>query len=628
MSRTLLLHASLPPSFWVYSVHMVAYILNILPSTTIQNKTPTEILFRRVPTYDHLRTFGCLCYPNLSAIAPHKLAPRSTPCVFLGFPSNHRGYLCYDLSSHKIIVSRHVTFVEDTFPFSNIQQFKNIDYDFLEHDTTTALRVYSHATPSPNTQAPTSPPPARNPHPLSAASSRTPLPSTPPSPSRQCPTRPTSPVSPMIQFGSLPQPTPTHIPPTRPIPTPSHPMATRAKCGIFKPNPKYQANLSVLTISPLPKNPKLAMLDHNWNAAMKEEFNALTNQHTWDLVPRPEGVNIIRCMWLFKHKYRENGDLERHKARLVVNGKSQQVGVDCDETFSPVVKPATIRTVLSIAMGRDWPIHQLDVKNAFLHGDLKETVFMHQPPGFVNPHAPTHVCRLRKSLYGLKQAPRAWYQRFANYLLRIGFVCSKSDNSLFILRHGANTAYLLLYVDDIVLTASSEQLKCDIIALLKSEFSMTDLGKLSYFLGISVTRTKESMFLCQSKYAEEIIHRAKMDSCKPVATPVDTKSKLGAHDGEPMTDPSLYRSLAGALQYLTFTRPGIAYVVQQVCLFMHAPREPHFNALKRIIRYIKGTSDHGLHLYRSAPTRLISYTDADWAGCPDTRRSTSGYCVY
>ncbi|XP_021757907.1 uncharacterized protein LOC110722943 [Chenopodium quinoa] len=183
-------------------------------------------------------------------------------------------------------------------------------------------------------------------------------------------------------------------------------MATRAKCGIFKPNPKYhQAHVTTPAISPLPKNPKVAMLDHNWNTAMLEEYNALTKQHTWDLVPRPDGVNIIRCMWLFKHKYRENGELERHKARLVVNGKSQQVGVDCDETFSPVVKPATNRTVLSIAMGRDWPIHQLDVKSAFLHGDLKETVFMHQPPGFVDPNSPTYVCRIRKSLYDLKQAP-------------------------------------------------------------------------------------------------------------------------------------------------------------------------------------------------------------------------------
>ena len=165
-----------------------------------------------------------------------------------------------------------------------------------------------------------------------------------------------------------------------------------------------------------------------------------------------------------------------------------------------------------------------------------------------------------------------------------------------------------MLIDDIILTASSEKLKCDIIALLKFEFAMSNLGKLSYFLGISVSRNKNSMFLCQRKYAQEIIHRAKMETCKPVVTPVDTKSKLGALDGEPMSNPSLYQSLAGALKYLTFIRPDIAYAVQQVCLFMHVPREPHLNALKRIIRYIKGTSDYGLHLYRFAPTRLVSYS--------------------
>lgn len=248
------------------------------------------------------------------------------------------------------------------------------------------------------------------------------------------------------------------------------------------------------------------------------------------------------------------------------------MGVDCDETFSPVVKPATIRTVLSIAMGKNWPIHQLDVKNAFLHGDLKETVYMHQPPGFVDPTAPHYVCRLRKSLYGLKQAPRAWYHRFATYLQHIGFVCAQSDNSLFVYHHGKDTAYLLLYVDDIVLTASSDRLKSDIIGMLKTEFDMTDLGKLSYFLGISVTRTSRSMFLSQKKYAEERIWRAKMTNCKPVATPVDSHSKLSAENGDRVHDPPLYRSLAGALQYLTFTRPDIAYAVQQCCLFMHDPR--------------------------------------------------------
>jgi hypothetical protein len=189
-------------------------------------------------------------------------------------------------------------------------------------------------------------------------------------------------------------------------------------------------------------------------------------------------------------------------------------------------------------------------------------------------------------------------------------------------------AYLLLYVDDIILTTSSDNLRQSIISLLSSEFAMKDLGHLSYFLGITVTHHSQGLFLSQKKYAEEILTRAGMSSCKSCPTPVDTKPKMSATHSTPYEDPSLYRSLAGALQYLTFTRPDISYALQQICLFMHHPMEEHMQALRRVLRYIQGTRHHGLHLYPSSTTSLISYTDADWGGCPDTRRSTSGYCVF
>ncbi|XP_060190427.1 uncharacterized mitochondrial protein AtMg00810-like [Lycium barbarum] len=197
-------------------------------------------------------------------------------------------------------------------------------------------------------------------------------------------------------------------------------------------------------------------------------------------------------------------------------------------------------------------------------------------------------------------------------------------------------AYILLYVDDIILTASSDTLRRSIMDRLGSEFAMKELGPLNYFLGIVVTRHKSGMFLSQRKYAEEIIDHAGMSSCKPSLTPVDTKPKVSTTSGAPYEDPTHYRSLAGALQYLTFTRPDISYVVQQVCLHMHdprddhmhSPRDDHMHALKRIVRYIQGTLDHGLHLYPSSVTDLVSYTDPDWGGCLDTRRSTSGYCVF
>ncbi|XP_056687829.1 uncharacterized mitochondrial protein AtMg00810-like [Spinacia oleracea] len=198
----------------------------------------------------------------------------------------------------------------------------------------------------------------------------------------------------------------------------------------------------------------------------------------------------------------------------------------------------------------------------------------------------------------------------------------------FCLSSGNDMAYILLYVDDIILATSSDTLRKSIMSLLFSEFAMKDLGPLSYFLGIAVTRHSGGLFLSQKHYATETIERAGMASCKPFPTPVDTKAKLSASTGSPTDDPSLHRSLAGALQYLTFTRPDISYAVQQICLFMHDPRHEHMNALKHVIRYIQGTIDLGLHLYPSSVSSLISYTDVDWGGCPDTRRTTSGYCVF
>jgi len=302
--------------------------------------------------------------------------------------------------------------------------------------------------------------------------------------------------------------------------------------------------------------------------------------------------------------------------------------VDFDETFSPVVKPATVRTVLSLALCRRWPIHQLDVKNAFLHGDLTETVYCQQPSGFEDAAHPDFVCLLKKSLYGLKQAPRAWYSRMASYLLSIGFVEAKSDTSLFIYQRGSDTAYLLLYVDDIVLTASSSDSLRRIISALQWEFAMKDLGELHHFLGMHVQRCGDGLLLSQRQYMLDILDRAGMAECKPCSTPVDTNSKVAAAEGGPVSDATDFRSLAGALQYLTFTRPDIAYAVQQVCLHMHDPREPHLAALKRILRYVRGTLHLGLLLRPSTLTDLVVYTDADWAGCPDTRRSTSGYAVF
>lgn len=400
-------------------------------------------------------------------------------------------------------------------------------------------------------------------------------------------------------------------------------MTTRAKAGH-----RFPSVYNSTTLSPVPCTFRGALADPNWRAALEEEFSALLQNNTWELVPRPTQVNIVTGKWIFKHKFRADGSLERYKARWVLGGFTQRPGIDFDGTFSPVVKPATVRTVLSLALSRGWPVHQLDVKNAFLHGTLSETVFAAQPTGFEDPTHPGYVCRLNKSLYGLKQTPRAWYSRFATFILSLGFVNAKADTSLFVYHHGTDTAYLLLYVDDIVLTASFMAVLRRIISALQHEFNMKDLGKLHHFLGMQVQHRNGCLFLSQQQYMMEILDRAGMAECKPCSTPVDTNPKLSAVTGDPVQDPSDFRSLAIALQYLTFTRPDIAYAVQQVCLHMHDPREPHLAALKWILWYVRGTLHLGLVLRPTAQHELIAYSDADWAGCPDTRKSTSGYAVF
>ncbi|GKA33489.1 ribonuclease H-like domain-containing protein [Tanacetum coccineum] len=599
ITRTLLFQAHIPPSYWVEALNMAAHLLNILPSTAINNEIPFTKLYNKPLTYDHLRVFGCLCYPHI--FFDHKLQPRSTACVFLGYPTLHRGYCCLNLSTNKIIISRHVIFDEDQFPFGSMTPDVPPSYDFLLPPQHTFVPQTTQATPI---QAPTGPLPhiihgpnqTQHTHPLEPTTpGHTPTSGPNPSGLNTTPTPP----SPVLNTQLTP---PAATFPENAPPTNTHHMVTCAKAGISK--PLAHMNCHVTTTSSIPRSHLHDPRDPNWHKAMIDEYTAFISNGTWVLVPRPTNVNIVRSMWLFRHKYNADGSLS-----------------------SPVVKPITIRTVLSLAVTRDWPIHQLDVKNAFLHGQLSETVYIHQPPGFIDYSHPDYICHLQRSLYGLKQVLRAWFQRFASFISRVGFQHSKTDTSLFVYHQGSDIAYLLLHVDDIVLTTLSTSLLQRIITVLHGEFSMTGLGSLNYFLSISTQRTKSRLFLSQSKFAEEILEQAHMQHCNPCKTPVDTESKLGS-DSDHVSDPTLYRSLAGALQYLTFTCPDISYAVQQICLYMHDPRDPYFHALKRILRYVHGTIDHGLQLHVSSTSQLTAFTDAHWTGCPVTRWSTSGYCVF
>ncbi|OIT20722.1 retrovirus-related pol polyprotein from transposon tnt 1-94, partial [Nicotiana attenuata] len=355
---------------------------------------------------------------------------------------------------------------------------------------------------------------------------------------------------------------------------------------------------------------------------MDDEFNALLANHTWSLIPRPPNINVVGCKWVYRVKQKSDGSLDRCKVCLVAKGYTQSYGVDYGETFSPVVRPATIRLVLSIALSRGWHIRQFDVKNAFLNSLLTDTVYMEQPHGFQDSHYPHHVCKLHKALYGLKQAPRAWFARFGHFLISHGFSNSRADSSLFVYKSGERYLYLLLYVDDIILIGSDSSLLSWFSDMLHVEFSINDLGDLYFFLGVRVSRTSACLHLSQAKYARDILDRAGLIGCKPVATPVSSSTSLDSSLSSAV-DNSLYRNLVGALQYLTLTRPNICYAINSASQHIQSPQSHHFSEVKRILRYVAGTLHHCLLLRPSNSISLTAYSDADWAGCPDTRRSAS-----
>ncbi|CAM8901344.1 unnamed protein product [Rhodiola kirilowii] len=288
----------------------------------------------------------------------------------------------------------------------------------------------------------------------------------------------------------------------------------------------------------------------------------------------------------------------------------------------------TVRTVIALAASKDWPLFQLDVDNAFLHGDLHEEVYMAPPPGFYKSEKQLGmVCKLTKSIYGLKQAPRQWFSKFADSLLTYGFIQSSHDHSLFTYDHNGEFLILLVYVDDVVLTGTSTSRIAHVKAFIHAEFRIKDLGTLKYFLGLEVARSTNGIFLNQRKYALDLLAETGLLACKPCSTPMDIKQKLALSTAEKLADPTQYRKLVGKLVYLNVTRPDIAFSVHTLSQFLASPTVDHLQAANRVLRFIKNAPAQGLFYPAKGSLVLEAFCDADWASCPVTRRSTSGYCI-
>ncbi|KAJ0544914.1 putative RNA-directed DNA polymerase [Helianthus annuus] len=631
---SLMAHSHLPRRFWHFAFETAVYLINRLPSRVSSNKSLFEHTYGRKPDYSFLRVFGSQCFPYLRPYNHNKIDFRSTPCVFLGYSLSHHGYRCFDPLTERIYIARHVRFNEHIFPYAPSPK----------PNPPPPSSPYVSIFPNPPPGFPAEPPSSSPP----TADSPSPIPSvrSAPTADTNTPSHTSSPTAESTSISSFSGPSSSSH--SSVAPTVNQPAATRSRPANLRQHPKQPdrynpAAYTATAPSSLPVEPTsftIANKYPEWRHAMSEELDALYKNGTWTLVPPVPNTNVVDCKWVYRLKTDENGKISRYKARLVAKGFHQQHGVDYHETFSPVIKPTTIRTILSLAVTNRWSLRQLDIQTAFLHGDLAETVYMRQPPGFVDPNKPDHVCLLNKSLYGLKQAPRAWFNKLSTTLIQLGFHGSKTDPSLFILNSSGLLIYLLVYVDDIIITRNDSNTITNIIRRLNSLFALKDLGLLHYFLGVEVIHKNSDLVLSQRKYIADILYRAGLADCKPISTPMSTSHVLLPDDSPLLDDPSRYRQTVGALQYATLSRPDIAFAVNRVCQFMHAPTKNHWSTVKRILRYLKGTTNMGLWIHHNTGYRLQAFSDShwltdlrafsdsDWAGCPVDRRSTGGFAIY
>ncbi|UYV62631.1 hypothetical protein LAZ67_2001358 [Cordylochernes scorpioides] len=347
-----------------------------------------------------------------------------------------------------------------------------------------------------------------------------------------------------------------------------------------------------------------------WKKAMEEEFDSLIENKTWELVDPPKNRNIIGTKWVFKTKCNSDGSVERHKARLVAKGYSQQYGIDYEETFAPVVRQSTIRMFLALAVEYNLILHQMDVQSAYLNGEIKEEIYMTQPENFVSRKYPERVCRLKKAIYGLKQAGIVWHERLDNELKYLGLKQIQSDNCVYI-KHHEGILLVAIFVDDLIIAAEREDTLKSFKESMKRIFKIKDLGGINCCLGIRIQMKEDgSISIDQERYIEELLAKYRMKEAKPISTPMDSNSKLTKISSIEVS-----------------TRPDIAYAVSALGQFSNDPRRQHWNAAKRVLRYLKGTSCLRI-TYRKSNEALHGYVDADWGGNLVDRKSHTGIVYF
>ncbi|KAK2370913.1 putative mitochondrial protein [Trifolium repens] len=585
-SARVMLHAkNVPYHFWAEAMNTACYVHNRVTLRKGTTSTLYELWKDRKPTVKHFHIFGSECFILADREPRRKLDPKSEKGFFLGYSTNSRAYRVYNTKTQVVMESVNVV-VKD----SSDKENEGVDQ---------GTPVSVNAEPDDGASTPAS---------MNEADERTIEEDNDESARPQATSK-----GPSVRVQK-------NHPLDLVIGNPEQGITTRRTNDVV-------ANSCFVSLFE-PKNVKEALTDEAWIEAMQEELNQFERSEVWDLVPRPEDVNVIGTKWVYKNKSDENGTVTRNKARLVAQGYTQIEGLDFDETFAPVARLESIRLLLGVACILKFKLYQMDVKSAFLNGYLQEEVYVEQPKGFVDPEHPNYVYKLKKALYGLKQAPRAWYERLTQFLEEQGYRKGGSDKTLFVKQEKGKFIIAQIYVDDIVFGGMSNTMVQHFVQQMQSEFEMSLVGELTYFLGLQIKQMDDTIFISQSKYARNIIKKFGMDNATHKRTPAPTHLKLTKDEKGISVDQSLYRSMIGSLLYLTASRPDITYAVGVCARYQADPKVSHLTQVKRILKYVNGTSDYGIMYSHCENSTLYGYCDADWAGSADDRKSTSGGCFF
>ncbi|GJW76447.1 ribonuclease H-like domain, reverse transcriptase, RNA-dependent DNA polymerase [Tanacetum coccineum] len=625
-TRCMMKATNMPQNFWVEAVRHAIYILNSVPTKALEDITPYEAIKLRKPNLENLRVFGCIAYAKVPSQRLTKLDDRSSRMVYLGNEQGSKAYRLFDPTPQKICVSRDVKFKEnETWDWKEYMskhindepewtdfKIENLEVTREHHDQGNQPIDEDNEFPNNDNdgyESPTmsSPSHSQTPHTPSTSSSQVNPQFTPNNSTQSIYQSDTGLNSTTISHSHFDH-------------TPLRGYRTLSNL--------YENTEELLLAEDEPKNYKEASNDQRWIEAMKVELDSINRNNTWELTTLPKGHKAIGLKWVFKTKRDANGNIIKHKARLVAKGYIQEHGIDFEEVFAPVARMETIRLLLAIAANNKWEVHHLDVKYAFLHGDLKEEVYVTQPEGFIKREDNGKVYRLIKALYGLRQAPRAWNIKLDNTLKSLDFKKCALEQAIYTKTSRDSTLLIGLYVDDLIITGTPKKEIDKFKAQMEEKFEMSDLELLAYYLGIEVTQTSGDISIKQTAYANKILKEAGMIDCNETLIPMDPGTRLTKITEGTMVNSTEYQSLIRCLRYLLHTRPDLSYSVGLLSRFMQEPREQHMKAIRKVLHYVKGTKDYGITYKHNGGDKIHGFNDSSYGVNTQDGKGTTGIIFY